>query len=160
MTDNRTPGPADHPGDGRRVRASDAERERVAAALRDAMGEGRLTLDEGEQRLAAAYASTYRDELPRLTADLPAPLPADGTRRPDRPRRPRPGDRLIGLVAVAAVVIGAVALAAGRTLWPAILLGILAVMLVKHRARGRRWHPAGGRDRHLPGPGQNQQVER
>ena len=40
------------------------------------MAEGRLTLEEGEERLAAAYAAKYRDELKPLTTDLP-----DGGRR-------------------------------------------------------------------------------
>jgi hypothetical protein len=48
-----------------RMRTSDAERERVAEVLRHAMSEGRLTLAEGEQRLAAAYAVTYRSPRPK-----------------------------------------------------------------------------------------------
>lgn len=54
------------------VRASDAERNRVVAALRDAAGEGRLTLEELAERLDAALGATTREELERLTADLPA----------------------------------------------------------------------------------------
>ncbi|HEU4425077.1 MAG TPA: DUF1707 domain-containing protein, partial [Pilimelia sp.] len=50
-----------------RLRASDAEREQIATILRAAMTEGRLNLQEGEERLAAAYAATYRDELGPLT---------------------------------------------------------------------------------------------
>jgi len=56
---------------GPRLRASDTEREEIATILRAAMTEGRLDLDEGERRLAAAYGATYRDELGPLTADLP-----------------------------------------------------------------------------------------
>jgi Domain of unknown function (DUF1707) len=58
-----------------RMRASDAEREAVVRTLLDALARGLLTLDEGDERVAAAYAARYRDELPRLTADLP-PAPA------------------------------------------------------------------------------------
>jgi hypothetical protein len=54
------------------VRASDAERDRVATALRDAAGDGRLTLEELAERLDAALGATTREELERLTADLPA----------------------------------------------------------------------------------------
>ncbi|HSO99722.1 MAG TPA: DUF1707 domain-containing protein [Solirubrobacteraceae bacterium] len=54
------------------VRASDGERERAALALRDAAGEGRLTLEELTSRLDLAYRATTRAELSRLTADLPA----------------------------------------------------------------------------------------
>lgn len=58
-------------GGNRRIRTSDTEREEVVSVLRSAMGEGRLSLPEGEERIAAAYAATYRDELGPLTADLP-----------------------------------------------------------------------------------------
>jgi hypothetical protein len=57
------------------MRASDADREEVVRTLLDALSRGLLTLDEGDERVAAAYAARYRDELPPLTADLP-PAPA------------------------------------------------------------------------------------
>jgi hypothetical protein len=55
------------------TRASDAEREAVVARLRDAAGEGRLTVEELAERIDAAYAAKTRAELEPLTADLPAP---------------------------------------------------------------------------------------
>jgi hypothetical protein len=58
------------------TRASDSEREAVVARLRHAAGEGRLTVDELDERIDAAYAATTRAELEPLTADLPdAPMP-------------------------------------------------------------------------------------
>jgi hypothetical protein len=66
-----------------RVRTSDAERERIAEVLRAAVGEGRLTLEEGDERLATLYTTKYRDELAPLVADLPS---ADAGRRPGRNR--------------------------------------------------------------------------
>ncbi|SEK27189.1 Cell wall-active antibiotics response 4TMS YvqF [Streptacidiphilus jiangxiensis] len=54
------------------LRASDADRERVAAALRDAYAEGRLDAEEHSQRLDAAYAAKTLGELVPLTRDLPA----------------------------------------------------------------------------------------
>ncbi|BCY09243.1 hypothetical protein L3i22_043310 [Actinoplanes sp. L3-i22] len=56
------------------IRCSDADRERVGVRLRDAASEGRLSMDEFEERLAAAYATTYQHELGALTADLPRPV--------------------------------------------------------------------------------------
>ena len=53
------------------VRASDAERERVAKMVGDAAGEGRLTLDEAEERLERIYATRFRHELDTHIADLP-----------------------------------------------------------------------------------------
>jgi hypothetical protein len=54
-----------------RVRASDAEREEYASVVREAVGEGRLTLDEGDERQATIYAAKFRDELRPVVADLP-----------------------------------------------------------------------------------------
>jgi uncharacterized protein DUF1707 len=54
-----------------RMRASDSERETVAEAIRAAVADGRLNLEEGDERLATLYATKYRDELGPLTADLP-----------------------------------------------------------------------------------------
>jgi hypothetical protein len=53
------------------VLASDAERDRVALVLRDAAAEGRLTLEELSDRVAAAYSSRTSTELDALTRDLP-----------------------------------------------------------------------------------------
>jgi hypothetical protein len=58
-------------------RASDADREAVAAILHDAVMRGLLTPEEGHERVTAAYSARFLQELPRLTADLPpAPSPA------------------------------------------------------------------------------------
>ena len=54
-----------------RLRISDADRHRVAELLREAAGEGRIDMEELDERLEAAYvAKTYADLVP-LTADLP-----------------------------------------------------------------------------------------
>lgn len=132
-----------------RVRASDAERDAVADRVRTAMGEGRLSLDEGEQRLAAVYASTYRDELPALTADLPPAEPASrergggGTRR-FRSGRPRPAVPVFGLLVLGLLLTGLWAATASGPLWPVIVLGVLAFMLVKHGRRRHAWYPGAG----------------
>ena len=68
----------------RDLRASDADRERVVALLGEAVGDGRLTLDEHAQRLEAASSARTLGELAGLTADLAMPdaqpLRLDGTR--------------------------------------------------------------------------------
>lgn len=54
------------------MRISDAERHQVAEVLRQAAGDGRIDLDELDQRLEATYAAkTYADLVP-ITFDLPA----------------------------------------------------------------------------------------
>ncbi|MFF3504919.1 DUF1707 domain-containing protein [Streptomyces sp. NPDC003247] len=55
------------------LRASDADRERVAEVLRDALAEGRLDMAEFEERLDATYRARTYGELAPLTRDLPAP---------------------------------------------------------------------------------------
>jgi hypothetical protein len=60
-----------------RWRASDADRAAVVRTLLDAIADGLLTLQEGDERVAAAYGARFRDELRPLTADLPpAPMSA------------------------------------------------------------------------------------
>ena len=54
------------------VRASDAERERVIARLRDAAADGRLAFEELADRVDAAGRAVTRADLERLTEDLPA----------------------------------------------------------------------------------------
>ncbi|MEE1739519.1 DUF1707 domain-containing protein [Streptomyces sp. BE147] len=70
------------------MRASDAERERIAETLREAVAEGRLEMEEFEQRLDAAFKARTHGELEPLVRDLPAPgtfvAPA-GTASPARP---------------------------------------------------------------------------
>jgi hypothetical protein len=57
------------------LRASDADRERVAGILRDALAEGRLAMDEFEERLEEAYRAKTYGQLEPLTRDLPAVAP-------------------------------------------------------------------------------------
>jgi DUF1707 SHOCT-like domain len=69
------------------LRASDADRERTADLLRHAAGEGRLTVEELDQRLDVAYAARTSAELDRLVADVVV------ERRPVEGRLPvRPGE--------------------------------------------------------------------
>ena len=60
------------------LRASDAERERTADQLRHAAGEGRLTVEELDERLNAAYAARTRGELDRLVGDVAVPVTTTG----------------------------------------------------------------------------------
>ena len=55
----------------RGIRISDADRERAAARLQQALAEGRITLSELEERLAVVYAARYAADLLPPFADLP-----------------------------------------------------------------------------------------
>jgi hypothetical protein len=53
------------------VRIGNAEREAAAASLREHYAQGRLTLEEFNQRLDAVFAAKTDVELARITRDLP-----------------------------------------------------------------------------------------
>ena len=59
-------------GSSSQMRASDADRDRVMEVLRVAAADGRLTLDELDERLESALSSRTLGELTALTADLMA----------------------------------------------------------------------------------------
>ncbi|SOD61078.1 Cell wall-active antibiotics response 4TMS YvqF [Streptomyces zhaozhouensis] len=81
-----SPAPAAAHGPGA-VRASDADRDRIADILREALAEGRLEPDEHAERLDALYRSKTLGELQPLIGDLPA-----GQRsQPPGPAAPGPG---------------------------------------------------------------------
>ena len=62
------------------MRAGDAERERVAVAIREHWHAGRLTDEELEQRLGRVFASRTLGDLRKLVADLPVPpAPAESS---------------------------------------------------------------------------------
>jgi hypothetical protein len=67
-----------------RLRASDADRDRAAAVLNEALAEGRLTAQEHSERLDSIYAAKTQADLVPLLDDLPrnahdlAPAPAAG----------------------------------------------------------------------------------
>jgi hypothetical protein len=54
------------------LRVSDTERDRVIRDLTKHCGDGRLTLDELEERITLAYAAMTRAELEATTRDLPS----------------------------------------------------------------------------------------
>jgi hypothetical protein len=102
----------------RPILASDQERDGVVDVLRDAYTDGRLTLDEFEERTAAAYAARTWTDLRELTGDLPIePMLGDGlplrnrtddavpripaaSGEPRRARRERPLGMLLPIVFV------------------------------------------------------------
>ncbi|MEU0794595.1 DUF1707 domain-containing protein [Amycolatopsis sp. NPDC005961] len=118
-----------------RIRAADADRERVATTVQTAGSEGRLTLEEVEERLAHVYSARFTDELTELTADLPRPVPA----RPGFPltraalrRYPALRLHLAVVVAIAVVAIVRWAVLGAGFFWPAFPMFWLAVSLFVH----------------------------
>ena len=125
----------------RPIRASDQDRNRTVAILRQATAEGYLTLDEFSERLEAAFGARYVHDLPPLTADIPipatprAPAPTPGVRRTGAVRR---------AVRVSLSVFGVLlALAALSQLWlPLLILGVVAWR--RGWCHGRRGYPFRG----------------
>ena len=101
------------------MRASDADRERVAAILRRHYGAGRLDDDELERRLAKVLGARTLGQLRNQVADLPAPPPsrahrvAGGVLYTGRALRHPLGIALSVLAALA--LIGIIAGASGRS---------------------------------------------
>ena len=63
------------------LRASDEDRERAAAEIREHYAQGRLTPDELSDRLDRVYAAQTVGDLRTLRADLPALPPTKATER-------------------------------------------------------------------------------
>jgi hypothetical protein len=149
MTDTGTN--TDRPAPGR-VRASDVEREEYAKVIRTAMTEGRLNLEEGEERLGKVYAATYRDELGPLIADLPSSTMFNTPEFIDEAKyRLRAHTRRV--VSVAALLTGiwllVAILAHPVFFWPIIPIAIMTIGLMRHRRwyrwQQRGWSPWSGR---------------
>ena len=111
-------------GDPGETRIGDAERQQVIDALRQATGDGRLTLDEFSERAGEVYASRTRHELDKVVADLPpgvvAPGPAGGGAAPAATAPQPPAHQRATPVAQPAAVAGG---SGGRRRFVAIMGG-------------------------------------
>src|SRR3954452_198988 len=116
-----------------RMRAGDADRAKVVETLGRHLGEGRLSVEEFDERVTRAHAAVHLDELPTLRAALPS----------DRPPPPRPTGPPNWVPPAAFVVLTALVLS-----WSAVMLvhGIppifpllLLFVFLRHRRWSRRW---------------------
>ncbi len=77
---------------GYNVRVGDADRENIAAQLREHYADGRLTLDELNERLDQTFAAKTGADLNTVMRDLPyATQPGAGVGGPGWPGPARPG---------------------------------------------------------------------
>ncbi len=99
-----------------RLRAADTDREHIADLLQRHTAAGRLTLDEYEQRVTAAWQATTLGELASLTADLPTEL---STAEPDRATSRRPATAVLaaGIALVALIALAGMLAATGTAGW-------------------------------------------
>ena len=83
-----------------RMRASDADRDRAASALREHHAVGRLTAEEFNERLDAVYVAKTMGDLDELLSDLPAAdsyqLPVPSGKAPPPVRPPSSAPELAG----------------------------------------------------------------
>ena len=117
-----------------RMRAGDKDRQRVVEQLGKHFGEGRLTVEEFDERVVRAHAAVHLDELPALTVDLPRDV--EPHRRSGRPPMRAPAGAFVVLLAlllawsmVTAVVYGA----------PPFFALLLLFLFLRHRRWSRRW---------------------
>lgn len=119
-----------------RLRAADVDRERVATRIQAAGGEGRLTLEEVEDRLSAVYSAKYTDDLVALTSDLPKPAPK---RRPVVFGHPAVRIHLAVAVVLSVLLIVRWTASGAPFFWPAMPMFWLAMSVLVHaRVRGAR----------------------
>lgn len=150
------------------IRASDSDRERVVEILRGGYTEGRLTLDEFDERTTAAYAARTWSQLRELTSDLPVEVnlrrPGGTVAPPARDRgaaQPSPGPALPPLPAgrpgffpvlpfvILFIVLAGSVHAAALAVLPAIVVLMVCLRMSGRHPRGRGHRPGG----YPPGPG-------
>jgi hypothetical protein len=136
------------------TRASDSERERCAAALRDHAAAGRLEMDELEERVGRAYGARYRYELRLLLLDLPRGHRARAARAVDRLDRLMLKAHAWSYAIVNGSLVGLWEVTGRGDFWPALTIAPWGVVLAWHAGgswsvrrmlRSRRELPRGSR---------------
>ena len=144
-----------------RMRAGTSDRQGAVDLLSRHFTEGRLNAAEFDERVAKAYAATFLDELPELSADLPVEEPrrGPGSRRPGpdgfgqfgppgpwsgpgRPAQFGPGmrrpPRFVAVFVVLAVIFSISAMSHGFFPFPLIWLAVVLLLMSRGRHR-RNW---------------------
>ena len=132
------------------IRASDADRERVVEILRRHTAEGRISADEFEERMTAAYNARTMGALAELTTDLPVDLAEHAQRQQALARKAKRGKSLgrkmredvSGLVGLGVVLTVIWALSGRGYFWPVWPLGILGALTVAQLLEA--WGKRGG----------------
>jgi hypothetical protein len=114
------------------LRAGDRDRDQVAATLREQYAQGRLTMEEFDERVSAAYAAKTLGDLGALTADLPAEPPVEATRA----WSPAKVGWIAGAGALLAVafVVAVVVLGHAAFAWPSWVVALVIMKVVRGRS--------------------------
>ena len=118
------------------IRASDEDRERVVEILRQNNVEGRLTSEEFEERMSAAYSARTMGSLAELTTDLPVDLAAHSRAQAELARRQAarvPVSRQLRAAVSSWISLGVVlsviwVISGAGYYWPAWPLGIIGAL--------------------------------
>lgn len=145
----------DHKAPG--LRASDADRERVANELRDHYADGRLTMEEFDERIDSVYKAKTFGELAPITADLPAPPPDPAVQKAqERQRRIARLRAVWGSWLTVSIICTAIWLLSGisghghfTNFWPGWVIGPWGAMILAGTL-------GGGRNRPRPGDGRSE----
>ena len=132
------------------IRASDADRERIVEILRQNTAEGRISAEEFDERMAAAYNARTLGALAELTTDLPVDLAEHGRRQAELARQAKPrkplGRKLredvSGLASLGVVLTVVWFISGGGYFWPAWPLGIIGALTVAQLIQA--WGKRGG----------------
>jgi hypothetical protein len=138
------------------LRAADTDREAAAAALGRHLSDGRLTVEEYEERLARAYAARTYGELDALFADLPrgstrpaaapGPVRTGGCTAGRRPVRSAWAGWLTVALVVTSIWLVSSLMHGVHAFWPFwVIVPWGAVLLARTLSGGP--HPAGSRRR-------------
>jgi hypothetical protein len=125
------------PGAGSGTRASDAERERAAEALRRHHADGRLDTEELEERTERVYAAKTLGDLDQLFADLPRLRSPEREQQPPRRLRVWPPAFAFPFIALLFAVVAAASVP--FFVWPLMLDLFLRFAFMRRRWRGRAW---------------------
>ena len=132
------------------MRAGDGDRQQVADRLKTALDEGRLNLDEYDERLQRAYAARTYGDLDGLLDDLPGTAPRQRSQveplhaaEPMRPGDPagRPGGKpvsgMFGIFVICTLIWAVSSFATGTLVyfWPVWLLIPVAIAFLARRDR-------------------------
>lgn len=122
---------------GSAVRASDAERERAAEALRQHHTDGRLTTEELDERTERVYGAKTRGDLDQQFGDLPRLR----TPEEERPQRRRGRHPILVPILVAFVALAVVSSAHFLwLLWPLLMFFVFfRFAFWGSRGRSRPW---------------------
>jgi Domain of unknown function (DUF1707) len=130
------------------LRASDADRERVVETLRRHTAEGRITAEEFDERMTAAYGARTLGALAELTTDLPVDLAEHAQRQKALVKKAKPGrsvsrkvrEDVSGLAGLGVFLTVIWVISGAGYFWPVWPLGIIGALMLTQliQAWGKR----------------------